>query len=174
MIWIRRACRADRQCGRSCWRASWRASTMRHPGEVHLQGLWPCPSQTPPRRRGRLREVNGDRRGSLSGPSLWCLRGAPEDSLWRRTLKAADVSGFVVVFNYFGPAGSSWPHVGFSSAVVGPPASCGVRAPHCAGFSCGARAWLPRGLWGLPGAGIKPLSPASAGGFSSTVPPQKS
>ena len=34
-------------------------------------------------------------------PSLWCLRGAPEDNLWRRTLKAADVSGFVVVFNLF-------------------------------------------------------------------------
>ena len=43
------------------------------------------------------------------------------------------------------------------------------------GFStCGARAWLLRGMWNLPGSGIEPVSPALAGGFLSTVPPGKS
>ena len=64
---------------------------------------------------------------------------------------------------------------------------CGARVSHCGGFSCsGARAlgaWASlvaaRGLkllcsmWGLPGAGLKPVSPALAGGFLTTVPPGK-
>ena len=40
--------------------------------------------------------------------------------------------------------------------------------------SCGTPAWLLCGIWNLPGPGIKPLSPASAGGFLSTVPKGKS
>ena len=40
--------------------------------------------------------------------------------------------------------------------------------------SCGAQAWLLRGMWDLPRLGIKPISPALAGGFLSTVPPEKS
>ena len=48
---------------------------------------------------------------------------------------------------------------------------CSVWATHC-GFSCGA--WGPwtlllRGMWNLPGSGIKPVSPALVGGFLSTV-----
>ena len=44
-----------------------------------------------------------------------------------------------------------------------------------AGFSsCGTRAWLLRGMWDLPGPGLKPVSPALAGGFLTTVPPGKS
>ena len=31
--------------------------------------------------------------------------------------------------------------------------------------SCGARAWLLRGMWDLPGPGLEPVSPALAGGF---------
>ena len=43
------------------------------------------------------------------------------------------------------------------------------------GFSsCGAWAWLPRGMWDLPGPGIKPTFPALAGGFLTTGPPEKS
>ena len=34
-------------------------------------------------------------------------------------------------------------------------------------------AWLLCGVWDLPGAGIKPLSPALAGGFFTTEPPGK-
>ena len=56
---------------------------------------------------------------------------------------------------------------------------CGMRASHCCGLSrCGAQApnaqarrpWL---MWDLPGPGHKPVSPASAGGLSTTAPPGK-
>ena len=72
---------------------------------------------------------------------------------------------------------------------------CSARASHCNGFSCcgawalgaqasvvvacrlsscGARAQLLRGMWDLPGPGIKPMSPALAGRFLTTAPPGKS
>ena len=45
----------------------------------------------------------------------------------------------------------------------------------CEGFSsCGTQAQLPFGLWDLPRLGIKPVSPALAGGFLTTGPPGKS
>ena len=70
-----------------------------------------------------------------------------------------------------------------------------ARASHCGGFSCcgawalgtqasvvvayglsscGARAQLLHGMWDLPAPGLKPVSPALAGGFPTTVPPMKS
>ena len=39
--------------------------------------------------------------------------------------------------------------------------------------SCGTRAHLLRGMWDLPRPGLEPVSPASAGGFSTTAPPGK-
>ena len=63
---------------------------------------------------------------------------------------------------------------------------CGVRASHCDDFSC-CRAqvldlvlkshgpWaFDRDVWDLPRPGIKPVSPALAGGFLTTGPPGKS
>ena len=71
---------------------------------------------------------------------------------------------------------------------------CGAWASHCGGFSCcraqalgmwasvvvarrlsscGARAQLLCGTWVLPGPGLKPVSPALAGGFLTTAPPGK-
>ena len=76
---------------------------------------------------------------------------------------------------------------------------CGVWASHCGGFFCwqslssrragfsrcgsraverrlsigGARAQLLHGMWDLPGPGLKPVSPALAGGFLTTEPPGK-
>ena len=38
---------------------------------------------------------------------------------------------------------------------------------------CGSRAWLLRGMWDLPRPGLKPVSPALAGRFSTTAPPGK-
>ena len=38
---------------------------------------------------------------------------------------------------------------------------------------CGSRAQLLRGMWDLPRPGLEPVSPALAGGFSTTVPPGK-
>ena len=38
----------------------------------------------------------------------------------------------------------------------------------------GTQAWLLCSLWNLPRPGIKPMSPALAGRFLSTVPPEKS
>ena len=40
--------------------------------------------------------------------------------------------------------------------------------------SCGSRAWLLHDMWDLPGPGLKPVSPALAGGFLTTAPPGKS
>ena len=39
--------------------------------------------------------------------------------------------------------------------------------------SCGSQAQLLRGMWDLPRPGLKPVSPALAGRFSTTVPPGK-
>ena len=39
--------------------------------------------------------------------------------------------------------------------------------------SCGSRAQLLRGMWDLPRPGLKPVSPALAGRFSTTAPPGK-
>ena len=39
--------------------------------------------------------------------------------------------------------------------------------------SCGSRAYLLRGMWDLPRPGLEPVSPALAGGFSTTAPPGK-
>ena len=39
--------------------------------------------------------------------------------------------------------------------------------------SCGSRAQLLRGMWDLPRPALEPVSPALAGGFSTTVPPGK-
>lgn len=86
----------------------------------------------------------------------------------------------------FGCTGSLLPCVGFLG--------CGMGAAlmQCAGFSLqrlpwfrsagsgalrlssrGAGAWLSHGTWGLPGAGMGPMSPASAGGLPTSGPPQK-
>ena len=39
--------------------------------------------------------------------------------------------------------------------------------------SCGSRAQSLRGMWDPPGPGLEPVSPALAGGFSTTAPPGK-
>ena len=39
--------------------------------------------------------------------------------------------------------------------------------------SCGAQPYLLCGMWDLPGPGLKPVSPALAGGFLTTAPPGK-
>ena len=39
--------------------------------------------------------------------------------------------------------------------------------------SCGSQAQLLRGTWDLPRPGLKPVSPALAGRFSTTAPPEK-
>ena len=39
--------------------------------------------------------------------------------------------------------------------------------------SCGSRAQPLRGTWDLPRPGLEPVSPALAGGFSTTAPPGK-
>ena len=88
----------------------------------------------------------------------------------------------------FGCAGSSLSDVCFLYFwLVEATLRCSARASHCSGFSCGraralermlsscgTRAYLPRGMWDLPGPGIEPVSPALAGGFLTTGPPGKS
>ena len=49
--------------------------------------------------------------------------------------------------------------------------SCGSRALERRLSSCGSRAQLLHGMWDLPGPGLEPVSPALAGGFSTTAAP---
>ena len=51
---------------------------------------------------------------------------------------------------------------------------CGSWALELRLSSCGTWASLPRGMWDLPGSGIKHMSPALAGRFSTTGPSGKS
>ena len=51
--------------------------------------------------------------------------------------------------------------------------SCGTRALERRLSSCGAWAELLRGMWDLPGPGLKPVSPELAGGLPITAPPGK-
>ena len=52
--------------------------------------------------------------------------------------------------------------------------SCDLQALGHRLSSCGARVQLLRGMWDLPGPGLEPVSPASAGGFLTTEPLGKS
>ena len=47
------------------------------------------------------------------------------------------------------------------------------RLQKCRLSSCGSRAQLLCGMWDLPRPGLEPVSPALAGGFSTTAPPGK-
>ena len=51
--------------------------------------------------------------------------------------------------------------------------NCGLRALERRLSSCGTRAQLLRGMWDLPGPGLKPVSPALAGGLLTTAPSGK-
>ena len=51
--------------------------------------------------------------------------------------------------------------------------SCGLWPLERRLSSCGTRAQLLHGMWDLPGLGLEPMSPASAGGFLTTAPPGK-
>ena len=51
--------------------------------------------------------------------------------------------------------------------------SCGTWALERRLVSCGAWAELLHDMWDLPGPGLKPVSPALAGGFLTTAPPGK-
>ena len=51
--------------------------------------------------------------------------------------------------------------------------SCDLRALEHRLSSCGTRAQLLCSMWDRPRRGIKPMSPALAGGFSTTAPPGK-
>ena len=68
---------------------------------------------------------------------------------------------------------------------VGASLRCGAWSSSCSGFSCCGALALEQGLgscdaqplvapWNLPELGIKPMSPALAGKFLSTVPPGRS
>ena len=52
--------------------------------------------------------------------------------------------------------------------------SCGPPALERRLSGCGTWAWLLCSMWDLPRPGVKPVSPALAGGLSTTEPPGKS
>ena len=96
----------------------------------------------------------------------------------------------------FARAGSLLQHGAFSSCgEQGLLSSCGAWVSQCGGFSCwgaqtlgtwasvveahglssyGAWAQSPRSMCNLPEPGIKPMSPALADGFLSSIPPEES
>ena len=115
-------------------------------------------------------------------------------SHWSLFLKKKKTCSFVFLF-IFGCTGSSSPCAGFLQLRWAGAALCGgAQASRCGGFSLqntGSRCGLQLlqhtasvvavhrlscsvALWNLAGTGIKPMSPALAGGLSSTVPPSKS
>ena len=49
--------------------------------------------------------------------------------------------------------------------------SCGSQVLEGWFNGCGSKAYLLRGTWNLPGAGLKPVSPPSAGRFFTTESP---
>ena len=52
---------------------------------------------------------------------------------------------------------------------------CGAQNAGCVQFtSCGIWISMPCSMWNLPRPGTEPMSPALAGGFSTTGPPGKS
>ena len=57
-----------------------------------------------------------------------------------------------------------------SAAAPGGPRSCGSQSGEHGLNSCGARTSLLCSMWNLPEPGIKPTSPALAGGFYTTEP----
>ena len=95
---------------------------------------------------------------------------------------------YLFIYLFYGCVGSSFLCEGFSLVA----ASGGHSSSRCAGLSlswplllaehrlqtrrlssCGSRAQLLRGMWDLPRPGLEPVSPALAGGFSTTAPPGK-
>ena len=73
----------------------------------------------------------------------------------------------------FSCCGARAPGVQASVVVVRGLSSRGSRALKRRLSSCGARALLLCGMWDLPGPGLKPVSPALAGGFLTTALPGK-
>ena len=63
---------------------------------------------------------------------------------------------------------------GDSVAAARGPGSYGPQALRNRLISCGAQTQWLHGMWDLPRPGIKPMSPALAGGFFTTEPPGKS
>ena len=120
--------------------------------------------------------------------SIFCDTGFQLEMHVRLTYRAFFFSK-IYLFVYFW---LSWVFVaahGLSLVVV----SRGYPLLRCAGFSlrwlfllwsmdsrhvgfssCGAWASLLCSMWGLPGPGLEPMSPALAGGFLTTAPPRKS
>ena len=64
-------------------------------------------------------------------------------------------------------------HASFLVVAPGGLSSYDSRALEHRLSSCGARAWLLCSTWDLPGPGIKPVSPTSAGGFFHAESPEK-
>ena len=69
-------------------------------------------------------------------------------------------------------AGATLHHGAWTSHCCGL-SCCGARLQMCRLSSCGSRAQLLRGMWDPPRPGLEPVSPASAGRLSTTVPPGK-
>ena len=85
--------------------------------------------------------------------------------------------GYIEFLKYvfsFGCIRSQLQHVGHFTVLLGLFSSCGSWALEYRLGSCGTPGQLPHNMWRLPGAGIKPVSPALAGGFITTGPPGKS
>ena len=101
----------------------------------------------------------------LMDPSL-SIPAASEDALFSCGVWASHCSGSPVVEHRFQVAQMS------TVAVYGL-SSCGSRALEHRLRSCWAQVLLFRGMWDLPGMGIKPVYAPLAGRFFTTEPPVK-
>ena len=106
--------------------------------------------------------------------------------------KEGNIYFFIIIYYYYFWGGLRW--VFIAACGLSPVAtSGGYSLLRCIGFSlqwllllrstgsrrpgfssCGTWALLLRGMWDLPGPGIKPMFPALVGGFLTTAPPGES
>ena len=93
----------------------------------------------------------------------------------------------IIIFIFMAVLGLRFCATAFSSCGKRGPLFIAVRGPLTVATSlvaehrlqtrrlsnCGSRAQLLRSMWDLPRPGLEPVSPALAGGFSTTAPPGK-
>ena len=114
------------------------------------------------------------------GPHYGCFGTVltDENCLWLTANNLRISDSFIYLLVVFGWAGPL--------SLCGLLSGCRAQASHCGGFSCcGSQtpehrlsSWLSwakllLGLWDRPGSGIEPVSPALAGWFFTTEPPEK-
>ena len=130
---------------------------------------------------------DGEKENWVCHQKACCGFAAYDDVIWTSHLSFFFFFNLFIYLFIFGCVGSSSLCEGFLQLRrAGATLHRGARASHYRGLSCwehrlqthrlsscGSRAQLLRGMWDPPRPGLKPVSPALAGRFSTTAPPGK-